>query len=159
MNSKLSTNKLLVRGHGLLIAALLMWGFSASTLCADNGDVPLDLQAKLLLTALTYNKTLQEKPEQHLKVGVLYFPLTPQSQGEATEFFTTLKGFKDKKISGLSFDTSILAYTDISILKKDISDNKINLLYLARGIQTPSARLSPSHARKRYFPAPVKPNT
>ena len=105
----------------------------STPLSADNGDVPVDLQAKLLLTALTYDKNLQAKPDKHLKIGVLSFPPTPQSQEEAMEFFKTLNGFKDKKISGLDFDTSVLTYTDISMLKKDITDNKIDLLYLARG--------------------------
>jgi len=115
------------------IAAFVTAGMLPAPLSADNGDVPVELQAKLLLTALTYDKHLQEKPDKHLKIGVLSFPSTPQSQEEARAFFKTLNGFQDKKISGLDFDTAILTYTDSITLKKDMTDNKIDLLYLARG--------------------------
>ena len=128
-----TAHKTFILRYYLLIAALLMWGIIPISLSADNGDVPFDLQAKLILTALTYDKNLQEKPDKHLKIGVLYFPPTPQSQEEGMEFLKTLNGFKDKKISGLNFDTAIFTYTDISMLKKDITDNTIDLLYLARG--------------------------
>ena len=100
---------------------------------ADNGEVPLDLQAKLFLTALTYDKNLGKEAEKQLDIGILYFPESAQSKEEALNLSKTLEGFKDKKISGRSFHTVILTYGSNGGLKKKIIDEHIDVLFIAPG--------------------------
>jgi len=102
----------------LLIIAVTMFGITHTPLFADNGDVPLELQAKLFLTALTYDKNLEKRAVALLNIGILYFTDAPQSKKEAENFSNTLKEFKDKKISGRSFKTVLLTYNGNEALKK-----------------------------------------
>lgn len=100
---------------------------------ADNGDVPIELQAKLLLTAFTDDRNVGKRVNEELDIGILYFPEFSQSRKEALDFYNTLEGFKDKKISGRSFDMIVLTYSNNDDLKKKIVDKNINIVYIARG--------------------------
>ena len=119
--------------HHILLAAVLTAGVIPPSASADNGSVPPELQAKLFLTALTYDKNLEKTDTTELNIGLLYFPGSSQSREEALTFSTTLEGFKDKKISGRSFHTVILTYEDNGGLKKKIVDEHIDVLFIARG--------------------------
>ena len=100
---------------------------------ADNGEVPVDLQAKLFLSALTYDKNLEERANLLINIGIVFFPDIPQSKQEAENFSKTLGGFKDKKISGRSFNTTLLTYDGNGDLKKKIVDEQINVVFIAGG--------------------------
>ena len=117
----------------LLILTFITIGVIPPSVSADNGSVPPDLQAKLFLTALTYDKNLEKTDTTELNIGLLYFPESAQSREETLTFSTTLEGFKDKKISGRSFHTVILTYEDNGGLKKKIVDEHIDVLFIARG--------------------------
>ena len=110
-----------------------MFGIAHTPLFADNGDIPIELQAKLFLTALTYDKNLEKRAETSLDIGILYFTDTPQSKKEAENFSDTLKDFKDKKISGRSFKTVLLTYNGNGALKKKMVDEHIDVLFITRG--------------------------
>ena len=112
---------------------LIVLGLFPIGTIADNGEVPLELQAKLLLTALTYDKNLEKRANGQLSIGILYFQGSSQSKKEALSFSESLEGFKDKKISGRNYDTTVLAYKDNGGLKKKIADKNINILYIAKG--------------------------
>ena len=100
---------------------------------SDNGDVPLDLQAKLFLTALTYDKNLEKRADALLNIGIVYFTDVPQSKKEAENFSNTLEEFKDKKISGRSFTTALLTYNGNGDLKKKIVEKEIDVVFISRG--------------------------
>jgi len=119
----------------ILLAALITGGMIPPSASADNGNVPPELQAKLFLTALTYDKNLEKKDTAELNIGLLYFPESAQSREEILNFSRTLEGFKDKKISGRSFHTVILTYEDNGGLKKKIVDEHIDVLFIARGVK------------------------
>jgi len=117
----------------LLLVAVLSWGVIPLTASADNGKVPVDLQVKLILTALTYDKNLEKRADAKLNIGILYFPESSQSKKEANQFAETLEGFKDKKISGRSFVGTLLTYSDNGGLSKKIIDKNIDVIYIAKG--------------------------
>ena len=117
----------------LLIIAVTVFGIAPTPLFADNGDIPLELQAKLFLTALTYDKNLEKRAEGSLDIGIVYFTDAPQSKKEAENFSNTLKAFKDKKISGRSFKTVLLAYNGNGALQKKMVDEHIDVLFITMG--------------------------
>jgi len=119
----------------LLIITLIAFGLFPPPASAAEVKVPVDLQAKLFLTALTYDKNLKERADNQLKIRIVYFPEVSQSKEEALHFSRVLEGFKDKKVSGLSIDSFLLAYNNNDDLKNKISFEKINVLYLAPGIK------------------------
>ena len=119
--------------HYLLIASTIALLNSAPSASADNGNVPPELQAKLFLTALTYDKNLEKRVHAQVDIGIVYFPESAQSREEALNLSKTLEGFKDKKISGRSFHTVILIYTGNGGLKKKIVDEHIDVLFIAQG--------------------------
>ena len=56
MNLSRTLQKTFMKLKYLLILALISGGGIPTPASADNGNIPLDLQAKLFLTALTYDK-------------------------------------------------------------------------------------------------------
>ena len=117
----------------ILFVAVITCGLIPPSASADNGEVPPELQAKLFLTALTYDKNLEKEADKQLDIGILYFPESPQSKEEALNLSKTLEGFKDKKISGRNFHTAILTYQGNGGLKKKIVDEHIDVLFIASG--------------------------
>ena len=117
----------------LLLVAVLSCGVITPPASADNGEVPVDLQVKLILTALTYDKNLETRANGELHIGILYFPESSQSKKEADLFAKTLEGFKDKKISGRSFNGSLITYAGNGALSKKITEQHIDVLYIAQG--------------------------
>ena len=119
--------------HYILLVTVVACGVIPRTASADNGNVPVDLQVKLILTALTYDKSLETRANGQLNIGILYFPESSQSEKEANQFVKTLDGFKDKKISGRSFNGTLLSYADNGGLRKKIIDKNIDVLYIVHG--------------------------
>lgn len=117
----------------MLLVVGLTCGVILPTASADNGAVPLELQAKLFLTALTYDKNLEKRADALLNIGIVYFTDAPQSKQEAENFSNTLKEFKDKKISGRRFKTVLLAYNGNGDLKKKLVEEGIDVVFIARG--------------------------
>jgi len=113
--------------------AVIVLGYIPAQVAADNGNVPLGLQAKLLLTALTYDKNLEKKAGEQLDIAILYFPWIERSQEEAESFSKTLEQFKDKKIAGRSFNTSLISYDGDASLKEKISGQHVEVLFIAGG--------------------------
>ena len=133
MNKNRNLKKIYKSLYHILLVAVLTCGVIPPSASADNGNVPPELQAKLFLTALTYDKNLEKTDTAELNIGLLYFPGSAQSKEEVLTFSKTLEGFKDKKISGRSFHTVILTYEDNGGLKKKIVDEHIDVLYIAQG--------------------------
>lgn len=119
--------------YSILLVTVITFGVIPLTASADNGNVPVELKAKLILTALTYDKNLETRANGQLNIGILYFPESSQSKKEANQFAKTLEGFKDKKISGRSFSGTLLSYSGNGGLRKKIIDNSIDVLYIVHG--------------------------
>ena len=133
MNKNSTTHQLNRLICHILLVTVISWGVIPLTASADNGKVPVDLQVKLILTALTYDKNLETRANGQLNIGILYFPESSQSKKEADQFAETLEGFKDKKISGRSFVGTLLTYSDNGGLSKKIIDKNIDVIYIAQG--------------------------
>jgi hypothetical protein len=133
MNKNSGLNKIYKSLHYILFVAVITCGAIPPSASADNGSVPPELQAKLFLTALTYDKHLEKKAHTQVDIGIVYFPESAQSREEALNLSKTLEGFKDKKISGRSFHTVILTYDGNGGLKKKIVDEHIDVLFIAQG--------------------------
>jgi hypothetical protein len=99
-----------------------------------NGKVlPPNLQTKLLLTALTYEKNLKGKAVDQFDIGILYFPWCEQSKKEAKSFFKALKIFQDKKIGGRSFNIFLFTYNGDAGIKEKIDGKHIEVLFIVGG--------------------------
>lgn len=116
----------------LLIIVLITIGFMPTSVSSDNGDVPVELQAKLLLTALTYDKSLDRGEDETLHIGLLYFPDVNKSKKEALEFYKVLESYKDKKVRGLNINTMLFAYNGCNSLKSKVSVEHIDVLYIGK---------------------------
>jgi hypothetical protein len=119
--------------YHLLLVAVLHCGAITPSAFADNGQVPVDFQVKLILTALTYDKNLEARTNGELNIGILYFPESSQSKKEADLFAKTLEEFKDKKISGRNFNGILLNYASNGELSKKIVKQNIDVIYIAQG--------------------------
>jgi len=64
----------------ILLATVITCGVVPLSASADNVNVPVDLQVKLILTALTYDKNLETRANGQLNIGILYFPDSSQSE-------------------------------------------------------------------------------
>ncbi len=116
-----------------LIASIVTISLFPPHSSAADLEVSVELQAKLFLTALTYDKNLEMRAGKQLNIGLLYFPEVSQSKEEALDFSNVLESFKDKKVSGRSIGKVLLAYNGNVDLKNSISTNDINVLYIASG--------------------------
>jgi len=119
----------------LLIITLIAFCLFPPPASAAEVKVPVDLQAKLFLTALTYDKNLKKRADEKLHIGLLYFSEIAGSKEEALKFSKVLGKFKDKKVSGLVIDKVSFAYYESDDLKNKISTENINVLYVACGIE------------------------
>jgi hypothetical protein len=96
-------------------------------------EIPLDIKAKLFLTALTYDKALTNKVTKQFAIGILFSPNIEESEKEAKEFYKALMRYIDKKISGLSFKPVLLPYRDSLDLNEKLDKECIKVLYLSYG--------------------------
>ena len=117
----------------LLILMLITGEGIPAPLSADNGNIPVNLQAKLFLTALTYDKNLEKRASTQLDIALLYFPWSAESKEAALDLSKTLETFKDKKISGRNFSVLLLTYNGDGGFKEKIADKHVDVLFIAGG--------------------------
>ena len=117
----------------LLILTFITFGVIPAPVSADNGNIPVDLQVKLFLTALTYDKNLEKRANTQIDITILYFPWSAPSKEAALSFSKTLEMFKDKKISGRSFNVSLLTYNGDFGLKEKLADKHVDVLFIVGG--------------------------
>ena len=113
--------------------AIIVFGFIPVQVFADNDELPFDLQAKLILTALTYDRSLTKKADGTLTIGILFFPDTVHSQKQALDFAKALEGFKDKKVSSLNINHVVIEYKNSKHLEHIFDKHDIKVLYIATG--------------------------
>jgi hypothetical protein len=119
--------EVLTCGSGIFILAIIVLVFIPANIFADDGKVPLDLQAKLFLNALSYNKNLETGDGSQFDIGIVYFPWSKESKKEAVTFSQILKEFKDKKINGRSFNVLLLTYNGSGGLREKITGRNVKV--------------------------------
>lgn len=112
---------------------LILLGWLAGPATAADMRVPLDLQVKLFLKALTFDRNLAKRADARLTVGIVYFPGAYQSEREARNFHDALQQFTGKKAGGLPIASRLFAYTNSASLNAVLADNTITALYIAAG--------------------------
>jgi len=120
----------IVAGTAALFLAAALLAPAAS---AVETGMPIDLQAKLFLTALTFDKNLQRRSGARLCIGILYFAEVPQSEREAIGFQRALKAFENRTVNGLPLETITLRYSSADELGRAIESQGIGVLYIAAG--------------------------
>jgi len=131
--SAYSLKNIMLRVTARSAAALCAVALLFSAAAAVETNVPLDLQAKLFLTALTFDKNLDRKGSDKLRMGILYFPGVPLSEREAVNFQRALREFEGRRVSGHPLESELLRYSSIDELRADIASRQINVLYIAAG--------------------------
>jgi len=102
--------------------------FANYTLAEDT--VPLDIQAELLLNALSYDKNLEKGDGSQFDIAIVYFSWFNASKAEGATFSQILRGFKDRKISGRSFNVIRLSYNGDYGLKEKIAGKNVKVLLI-----------------------------
>ena len=117
----------------LLVTTLVTISLFLSYSSAADFEVPVELQAKLFLTAFAYDRNIEKRAGKQLNIGILYFPEVSKSKQEALNFSEALESFKNKKVRGLNIGNVLITYRSNVDLKNQISTNGINMLYVASG--------------------------
>ena len=111
--------------------AIALLAFIPPNISADNGKAPFDLQAKLLLNALTYYKNLESGTTSQFDIAIVYFPWSKQSKEEAVTFSQILKSFEDKKFSGRNFNVLLFTYNGDYGLKEKLAGKNVEVLFIS----------------------------
>ena len=110
--------------------AIIVLAFIPANISADDGKVPLDLQAKLFLNALSYYKNLETGNGSQFDIGIVYFPWSKKTKEEGATFFQILQKLKDKKIGGRRFNVILLTYNGGYGLKEKIAGKNVKVLFI-----------------------------
>ena len=115
---------------GIFTLTSIVTTFIPPSIYADDGKAPLDLQAKLFLNALSYYKNLETENSSQFDIAIVYFPWSQKSKEEGVTFSQILKGFKDKKINGRSFNVLLLTYNGSGGLREKIMGRNVKVLFI-----------------------------
>jgi hypothetical protein len=121
------TSMVVCFGFTLAIAVV---AFIPPNISADNRKAPLDLQAKLLLNALSYYKNLEKGDGSGFDIAIVYFPWSKESKEEAMTFLQILKNCKDKKLSGRNFNVLPFTYNGDYGLKEKLAGKNVEVLFI-----------------------------
>lgn len=90
--------------------------------------LPEELQVPLFLKILTYDRSLETKVKDTIRIGVLYFPKDDQSKKNRDAILENLKLNQDKTINGVPFSFTAIELSAEE--KKDEMVRGINVLYV-----------------------------
>jgi uncharacterized protein (UPF0216 family) len=95
--------------------------------------VEADVQVKILLKVLTYDRQFESKAAPLLKIGIVYVESDATSVKAADDIGTTLNKYKDKPIKKIPFSYVMVKYTTSGEVEQKLKAEGINLLYVAPG--------------------------
>ena len=107
--------------------------FLISPLTGEEIPVPLDLQAKLLLKILTFDRNLEKRADSAVVVGIVYNPENTDSKKAKSEFSKALEKYSDKKVKGLPVSQIGLKYSSWAGLLDNIKSYNVSVLYVTSG--------------------------
>ncbi len=114
-----------------LIIGTVFLLFSVSHLHADHHvKIPAELEAKLILTALAYDRNLVRNGADEFVLGVFYLKNSSESEKEAKIFFETLSAYKDKLIRGLRIKTFLYGYETVADFKQKAKTMSADSAYI-----------------------------
>ncbi len=122
----------LVKTLLITFVSLILFFMPVHKTAADM-TVPLDIKAKLFLTALTYDIALTKKIAKQFSIGIVYFIGVSGSEDEAKAFLDVMLKYSDKKVSGLNYKPVLFPYLNNVDMIEKFDNEKIKVLYVSSG--------------------------
>jgi hypothetical protein len=114
------------------IVALLVL-LCTSSLRAEVDQLPFDLQAKLLLKILVFDRNLEKRVDSTVVVGIMYDPENQESNKAKSGLCRALDNYLKKKVKGFAISYRNLEYTSTSDLSSKMKSYGITVLYVTPG--------------------------
>ncbi|MFH1336142.1 MAG: YfiR family protein [Candidatus Zixiibacteriota bacterium] len=92
--------------------------------------LPEEIQVPLLLKILTYDRSMEGKAKDTLRIGVLYYPNDDQSKKNKNSIMEYLKNNKDKTINGIPFSFVEIGFISGKQLGDAVTRKNIMVLYI-----------------------------
>jgi len=129
---KSSHTKSLIAKRILLFLILLMPVSSSAQPRHDvtQEAVPEEIQVPIFLKILTYDRSLEAKVKDTIRIGVLYFPDNERSKKNKDAITENLKLNKDKTINGVHFSFIEIEFSTEKSLAEVIKEKRVNILYV-----------------------------
>ena len=120
----------------VLVLFLSLFLFSVSSSAQQTYDVtqeavPEEIQVPLFLKILTYDRSLEAKVKDTIRIGILYFPKDARSEKNKGAIIENLRLNKDKTINGIPFNFMEIEFSDEKKLDEVIKKRRINVLYVS----------------------------
>lgn len=116
---------------------------------ATQETVPEELQVSIFLKILTYDRSLEARVKDTIRIGVLYLSENAQTKKNKDAFIENLKLNQDKTINGIPFNFTELAFTTEKRFEEATKERRINVLYVTSDGSDIVKRVSPiTHAGK-----------
>ncbi len=113
-----------------VVTAILLVLLAVNPVRSEDGRVPFDLQAKLLLKILTFDRNLETRADSAVVVGIIYQPGCRQSEKARSELSLALDEYSEKKVKGLPFSYVTLRYLSWLDLAAKVRSENISVLYV-----------------------------
>jgi hypothetical protein len=107
--------------------------FSFSHLAGEETRVPFDLQAKLLLKILTFDRNLDKRADSAVVVGIVYKPGSEESEKARSEFSKALEKYSGKRVKGFPVSHISLKYVSRSDLAAEVKTHGVSVFYVTPG--------------------------
>lgn len=119
----------------ILVLFLSLFLFSVSSSAQQTHDViqeavPEEIQVPLFLKILTYDRSLEAKVEDTIRIGILYFPKDDRSKKNKDAIIENLRLNKDKTINGVPFSFMEIEFSTEKSLAEAIKEKRVNILYV-----------------------------
>jgi hypothetical protein len=102
-------------------------------LARGEAPIPFDLQAKLLLKVLTFDRNLENRADSTVVVGIVYTMESEDSQRARAEFSKALEKYTGKKVKGHPLSQVSLRFSSWSDLAAKVKSHNVSVLYVTPG--------------------------
>lgn len=103
---------------------------SLTNIRAQEVSVPVDVQLRLFLKLLHYDRNLKARSEKEIVIGVVYQPRFRASVDTKDEFLHFAEELQEKTLDGIPFRCTPIRLDAEKNLSSAIRDNDIHLLYI-----------------------------
>ncbi len=114
-------------------------------------SVPEELQVSIFLKILTYDRSLEVKAKDTLRIGVLYLLENAQSKKNKDAIMENLKLNQDKTIKGVPFNFMEIEFSTEEKLEEVTKEKGINILYVTSDGSDLAKRISPITQAKKIL--------
>jgi len=120
--------------HSLRDVALISAAVAFLSLpAAAENRLPAKQRTLLLFKALTYDNNIAKGRDQ-LRVGIIVQKGSADSENVGKEMEGQIRGVQNMKVSGMKISSELLAADGGDAVRKLIDQKKVNIIYLASGL-------------------------